>query len=46
MTLPTTHKFIGKEKDPESGNDYFGARFHSSLVGRFTQPDPSPWGLQ
>ena len=31
----------GKEHDPatESGNDYFGARYYSSAVGRFLSPD-------
>jgi len=29
----------GKERDTESGNDYFGARFYSSNVGRFLSPD-------
>lgn len=30
----------GKERDTESGNDYFGARYYSSAVGRFLSPDP------
>lgn len=29
----------GKERDAESGLDYFGARYHSSALGRFTSPD-------
>ncbi len=32
-------KFTGKERDPETGNDYFGARFYSSSFGRFLSPD-------
>jgi RHS repeat-associated protein len=37
----TTHKFTGKERDAESGNDYFGARYYASSMGRFLSPDPS-----
>ena len=33
--------FTGKERDTESGNDYFGARYNSSAMGRFLSPDPS-----
>jgi len=33
----------GKERDSESGNDYFGARYYSSSVGRFMSPD---WSVQ
>jgi len=32
--------FTGKERDTESGNDYFGARYYGSSMGRFTSPDP------
>lgn len=38
-TTPTEHLFTGKERDAESGNDYFGARYYSSLAGRFLTPD-------
>ncbi len=31
--------FTTKERDTESGNDYFGARYLSSNVGRFISPD-------
>jgi len=31
----------GKERDSESGNDYFGARYYASTMGRFISPDPS-----
>ena len=31
----------GKERDTESGNDYFGARYYSSSMGRFMSPDPT-----
>jgi len=33
------YKFQGKERDSETGNDYFGARFYSSTYGRFLSPD-------
>jgi RHS repeat-associated protein len=36
----TEHHFTGKERDTESGLDYFGARYLSSSMGRFMSPDP------
>jgi RHS repeat-associated protein len=30
----------GKERDAESGNDYFEARYYGSSMGRFMSPDP------
>jgi len=33
------HHFTGKERDSESGNDYFGARYYASSMGRFFSPD-------
>ena len=38
------HKFTGKERDTESGNDYFGARYYASSMGRFMSPD-DPTGI-
>ncbi len=48
-------KFTGKERDSESGLDYFGARYYGSALGRFTSPDkplvdqfvynPQSWNL-
>jgi RHS repeat-associated protein len=35
----TEHHFTGKERDTESGNDYFGARYYASSMGRFMSPD-------
>ncbi len=32
--------FTSKERDAESGLDFFGARYMSSAQGRFTSPDP------
>jgi len=33
------YKYTGKERDAESGNDYFGARYYASSMGRFLSPD-------
>ena len=38
---PTEHHFTGKERDTESGNDYFGARYYASSMARFISPDSS-----
>jgi RHS repeat-associated protein len=35
-----TFKFTGKERDQESGLDYFGARYYGSRLARFTSVDP------
>jgi RHS repeat-associated protein len=35
------YRYTGKERDTESGNDYFGARYYASSMGRFMSPDPS-----
>jgi RHS repeat-associated protein len=45
----------GKERDAESGNDYFGARYYASSMGRWMSPDkpfadqhaanPQSWNL-
>ena len=35
----TEHNFTGKERDSESGNDYFGARYYASSMGRWMSPD-------
>ena len=37
--IPDPHHFTGKERDAESGNDYFSARYYSSSMGRFLSPD-------
>jgi RHS repeat-associated protein len=50
----TEHHFTGHERDTESGNDYFMARYYSSAMGRFMSPDdgtdqdpssPQSWNL-
>src|SRR5439155_7904861 len=33
-------KFTGKERDAETGLDFFGARYMSAAQGRFMSPDP------
>ena len=33
-------RYTGKERDTESGLDYFGARYYGSSMGRFMSPDP------
>jgi RHS repeat-associated protein len=33
-------KFTGKERDSETGNDFFEARYYSPIQGRFTTVDP------
>ena len=33
------YKFSGKERDPETGLDDFGARYYQSALGRFMTPD-------
>ena len=38
-TCAQTYKFEGKERDAESGNDDFGARYYSSRLGRWLSAD-------
>ncbi|WP_187143387.1 RHS repeat-associated core domain-containing protein [Terriglobus albidus] len=40
-SIPTVnnYKFTGKERDLESGLDYFGARYYGSTMGRWMSPD-------
>jgi RHS repeat-associated protein len=38
-TCPQNFKFNGKERDPETGLDDFGARYFSSSSGRWLSPD-------
>jgi len=35
----SSSRFTGKERDTESGNDYFEARYYASSFGRFMSPD-------
>jgi RHS repeat-associated protein len=55
LSSGNTYKFTGKERDPESGLDDFGARYYDSSLGRFMRPDdpnvdqdpadPQSWNL-
>ena len=55
ITATETMRFTGKERDAETGLDYFGARYFSGAQGRFTRPDeplidqdesdPQSWNL-
>ncbi len=36
----TPHQYTGKERDAESGLDYFGARYYASAHGRWMSVDP------
>ncbi|MBW7843483.1 MAG: RHS repeat-associated core domain-containing protein [Ignavibacterium sp.] len=38
--LNTKYKFTSKERDVETGYDYFGARYYDSRIGRWLQVDP------
>jgi RHS repeat-associated protein len=39
-STPDPLRFTGKERDVETGLDYFGARYYTSRTGRFTTVDP------
>src|SRR5262249_37169083 len=45
------YKFTGKERDSETGLDYFGARYYSNALARFvsadwsTAPEPVPYAV-
>jgi RHS repeat-associated protein len=51
----TRQKFTSKERDAETGLDFFGARYYGSIMGRFLSPDslfvdqfehdPQSWNL-
>jgi RHS repeat-associated protein len=41
-----SYKFTGKQRDTESGLDYFGARYYTASFGRFMQADPHFSDLQ
>ena len=42
-TSPTATEqfYTGQERDSETGNDFFQARYYASNTGRFLSPDPS-----
>jgi len=39
LGIGNNYKFTGKERDPETGCDYFGARYYCNPIGRFITPD-------
>lgn len=39
-TTNNDRRFVGKEKDVETGLEYFGARYMDNKTGRFISPDP------
>ena len=39
LSILSSH-FTGKERDTESGNDFFNARYYSTSMGRFLSSDP------
>lgn len=53
--MNSAYEFTGKERDSETGLDYFGARYMASNMGRFLSPDdfhndthvadPQSWNL-
>jgi len=43
-TASLAQRFTGKERDAETGLDYFGARYFSGAQGRFTSADPVSLG--
>ncbi len=40
QSADTRYKFTSKERDTETGYDYFGARYYDSWLGRWLQVDP------
>jgi len=49
LTVRTTYstgtQFTGKERDQESGLDWFESRYYSGAQGRFTSPDSGNLGV-
>jgi RHS repeat-associated protein len=55
LGIGNNYKFTGKERDTETGCDYFGARYYCNPIGRFLTPDkpfadqhpanPQSWNL-
>ena len=39
LAVLAASRYTGKERDTESGLDYFGARYYGSSMGRFMSPD-------
>jgi RHS repeat-associated protein len=45
LLVPVGTQLTGKERDAETGLDYFGARYYSGAQGRFTSPDEFTGGI-
>jgi RHS repeat-associated protein len=45
-TCSQNYRFTGKERDSESGNGNFGARYYGNNFGRFLSPDPDSAGAE
>jgi RHS repeat-associated protein len=41
---PKRYRFSGKERDEESGLDYFGARYYAAYLGRWISTEPGGLG--
>ena len=44
LYMSSEQHFTGKERDAESGLDYFGARYYTSAMGRMMSTDPGNLG--
>ena len=40
-TIDNAYKFTGKELDPETNLQYYGARYYDNIIGRFVSVDPA-----
>jgi RHS repeat-associated protein len=40
INVDPTHRFTGKELDPETGLYYYGGRYYDPEISRFISPDP------
>ena len=41
LETPKRQRFLGRERDEESGLYHFGARYYAAWLGRWTSPDPA-----
>ncbi|KAJ6262643.1 hypothetical protein Dda_3455 [Drechslerella dactyloides] len=40
LEIPKRYRFASKERDNETGLDYYGARYYAPWIGRWISPDP------
>ncbi|KAK6340510.1 hypothetical protein TWF696_008836 [Orbilia brochopaga] len=40
LEIPKRYRFASKERDSETGLDYYGARYYAPWIGRWISPDP------